>query len=97
MFKYIWQIDIKDRNVEKAKSKTVFVFISHPRSKSIHTFYRQEFYSNKQTLESTWFTIMKNRSLSDFGPVTWKTRREVFPTLLEIIFLTISKASICTR
>lgn len=43
-----------DRNLDKAQSKTVFVFISHPRSKSIRTFYGQEFCSQEQALGSKW-------------------------------------------
>lgn len=42
-----------DRNLDKAQSKTV-VFISQPRSKSIRTFYGQEFCSQEQALGSKW-------------------------------------------
>lgn len=34
------------------------------------------------------FTLLMNRSLSDFDSVLLKTRREVFPSLLGKIFLT---------
>lgn len=55
MFKYICKMCQKDdRNLENTQSKMVFAFISHPRSKSIHTFYGPDFCTQGQDLGSKW-------------------------------------------